>query len=48
MAELIRSRLQEARPRTKRRAKVDPLLEVAGLGRDGRLTAGIDEDIYGV
>ena len=48
MAELIRSKLQTkpaARPRS---PKADPLLEVAGLGSDGSLTAAIDEDLYGI
>ena len=48
MAELIRSKLQKrgsARGRTK--SKVDPLLEVTGIGNDGELTVGIDEALYG-
>ena len=48
MAELIRSKLR-AKPATRSRsAKTDPLLEVAGLGSDGRLTASIDEELYGI
>ena len=48
MAELIRSKLQ-AKPGARFRSpKADPLLEVAGLGSDGRLTAAIDEELYGI
>ena len=46
MAELIRSKLQ-TQPRA-RSPKADPLLELAGLGSDGRLTAAIDEELYGI
>ncbi len=47
MAELIRSKLQHrlAAP-GKGKSKTDPLLAVAGIGSDGRLTTGIDEEIY--
>ena len=47
MAELIRSKLQD-RPTApgKSKSKADPLLAVAGIGNDGRLTARIDEELY--
>ncbi len=47
MAELIRSKLQDRlkAPAT-HKPKEDPLLAVAGIGTDGRLTTGIDEDLY--
>ncbi len=49
MAELIRSKLQDrlTAPR-KRKSKADPLLAVAGIGSDGRLTMCIDEELYGL
>jgi hypothetical protein len=49
MAELIRSRLDQAVPRRKRqlrRVEDDPLLKVAGIIRDGALTQNLDEEIY--
>jgi len=46
MAQLIRTKL-ERRPRLARRRGKDPLLEVAGIGSDGRLAEGIDEALYG-
>ena len=48
MAALIRSKLQAKAATRPRSAKTDPLLEVAGLGSDGRLTAAIDEELYGI
>ncbi len=48
MAELIRSKLRTQPRARSRSAKADPLLEVAGLGNDGRLTAAIDEELYGI
>jgi len=48
MAELIRSRLERTNGRRKRRgAGGDPLAEVEGIVHDGRLSAGIDEALYG-
>ena len=48
MAELIRSKLQAKPAAWFRSPKADPLLEVAGLGSDGRLSAAIDEELYGI
>ena len=49
MAELIRSKLQGgSRSRKPRRRGMDPLLRVAGIGRDGKLAEGIDEALYGI
>lgn len=48
VAALIRSKLQAKSATRPRSAKADPLLEVAGLGSDGRLTTSIDEEIYGI
>jgi Arc/MetJ-type ribon-helix-helix transcriptional regulator len=48
MAELIRSRLERTNGRRKRRALAsDPLAEVEGIVHDGKLSAGIDEALYG-
>ena len=49
MAALFRSRLanRPATPSRKRRASSDPLLKVAGVIRDGRLSKDIDETLYG-
>ncbi len=47
MAELIRSTLQNRLTAPgKRKSKADPLLAVAGIDSDGRLTTGIDEELY--
>ena len=49
MAQLIRSRLERETPRARRRRpKFDPLREVEGIGRDGKLAEGIDEALYGI
>ena len=48
MAALIRSKLQAKAATRPRGPQTDPLLEVAGLGSDGRLTAAIDEELYGI
>jgi hypothetical protein len=49
MAHLIRSRLEgTSRARTRRRPIKDPLLEVSGIGSDGKLAEGIDEALYGI
>jgi hypothetical protein len=46
MAELIRARLE--RPVSRRRhAMLDPLARVEGIVRDGSLSQGIDEALYG-
>lgn len=48
MAELIRSRLERANRRRKRRfSSTDPLAEVEGIVHDGALSAGVDEALYG-
>jgi hypothetical protein len=48
MAELIRSRLERTNGRRKRRALAsDPLAKVEGIVHDGKLSAGIDEALYG-
>jgi len=48
MAELIRSRLERTNPRRKLRfSGSDPLAEVEGIVHDGKLSAGIDEALYG-
>ena len=48
MAELIRSKLRKrGGVRSRAKSKVDPLLEVTGIGSDGELTVGIDEALYG-
>ena len=47
MSQLIRSKLSDSTGCTAA-AQTDPLLEVAGIGRDGRLTAGIDEELYDI
>jgi hypothetical protein len=46
MAQLIRAKLDSKKRPARRRGK-DPLLEVAGIGSDGRLAEGIDEALYG-
>ena len=49
MAQLIRSKLGDGRSRRRlRRLGEDPLLRVAGIGRDGMLSQGIDEALYGI
>ena len=49
MAQLIRSRLDRgSRPRKSTRRGRDPLAEVEGIIRDGRLSSGIDEALYGI
>ena len=48
MAALIRSKLQAKAAARPRRPRTDPLLEVAGIGSDGSLTAAIDEELYGI
>jgi len=45
MAELIRARLE--RPAQRRRNRPDPLARVEGIVRDGALSQGIDEALYG-
>jgi hypothetical protein len=47
MAELIRSRLERTNRRRKRLSSADPLAEVEGIIHDGKLSAGIDEALYG-
>ena len=48
MAELIRSRLErKSRRRKDKKAHQDLLAEVEGMFRDGRLSQGIDEALYG-
>ena len=48
MSELIRSRLERTNGRHKRRALApDPLGKVEGIVHDGKLSAGIDEALYG-
>ncbi len=47
MSRLIRSRLERLPSSRRRRWKVDPLLEVEGIGKDGKLAEGIDEALYG-
>ncbi len=48
MGRLIREKL-EARPASRaRRHKLDPLLQVSGIGNDGRLTQRIDDELYGI
>ncbi len=48
MAELIRSTLEKANRRGKPRAETrDPLANVEGIVHDGKLSAGIDEALYG-
>ncbi|HVP49099.1 MAG TPA: hypothetical protein VMT32_21045 [Bryobacteraceae bacterium] len=48
MAELIRSRLEPTSRRRKQRGRYsDPLAQVEGIVRDGKLSAGIDEALYG-
>jgi hypothetical protein len=48
MAELIRSRLERTNRRRKRRGgNSDPLAQVEGIVSDGKLSAGIDEALYG-
>jgi hypothetical protein len=48
MAELIRTRLQAAvdRPR-RRRSREDPILKVAGICRGPVLSDDIDDSLYG-
>ena len=48
MARLIRTKLQGQPLGRRRRWKVDPLLEVSGIGRDGKLAERIDEALYGI
>lgn len=45
MAELIRARID--RPAARRRTAVDPLSRVEGIVRDGSLSQGIDDALYG-
>ncbi len=45
MAELIRARLE--RPVQRRRSRPDPLARVEGIVRDGTLSQGSDEALYG-
>lgn len=47
MAELIRSRLRGGR-RRRTRPRRDPILEVAGIIRDGTLSQNLDEELYGI
>ena len=47
MSQLIRSKLSDSAGCTAA-VQTDPLLEVTGIGRDGRLTAGIDEELYDI
>lgn len=48
MAELIRSRLERTNGRRKRRTRnSDPFSKVEGIVHDGKLSAGIDEALYG-
>jgi hypothetical protein len=46
MAELIRNRLEKKGPRRRLTGRTDPLAAVEGIVRDGRLSEGLDEDIY--
>ena len=46
MAELIRTKLLPAVQLGE--AEIDPLLEVAGICKDGGLTADIDKELYGI
>jgi predicted CopG family antitoxin len=47
MSELICSRLERTNYRLKRRAGApDPLAEVEGIVRDGRLTCDVDQALY--
>ena len=49
MAELIRSTLQNRLTAPgKRKSKADPVLAVARIRSDGRLTMCIDEELYGL
>lgn len=47
MAELIRTRLQRGGGARSNVRVSDPLRKVEGLLRDGFLSAGIDEELYG-
>ena len=47
MAQLIRSRLEPTNRRKRRGGNSDPLAQVEGIVRDGKLSAGIDEALYG-
>ena len=47
MSQLIRSKLLDSAGCTAA-VQTDPLLEVAGIVRNGRLTEGIDEELYGI
>lgn len=46
MAELIRRRLERGGPRRPAARKPDPLAEVEGIVRDGRLSQDLDEALY--
>jgi hypothetical protein len=49
MAELIRSTLEETPRRGEACAETrDPLASLEGIVRDGKLSAGIDEALYGI
>jgi hypothetical protein len=49
MAELIRLRLQHRGSAIKKGKPVaDPLLKAAGICRGPQLSAGIDEELYGI
>jgi hypothetical protein len=47
VTEVIRSRLERTNIRCKRPSGPDPLTKVEGLVRDGKLSARIDEALYG-
>ncbi len=48
MAQLIRSRLDGRKTRPATRKRRDPLRAVEGLCKDGKLSKGIDEALYGI
>jgi hypothetical protein len=47
MASLVRQKLEARHTPAQKVNSIDPLLAAAGIGSDGALTQGIDDDLYG-